>query len=98
MIKGDFVARKKEPTYVVFGSGDEPNKAVIGIRRNDGNGVGVMICEMQNGGKYEYRSKDVSQEDLSGVYAVLWFCKKASLEAMIDCLNELREEMVDDGE
>ena len=43
------MARKKEPTYVVFGAGPKPNKAVAGIKRNDGNGVGVMICEMQNG-------------------------------------------------
>lgn len=90
------MARKKEPTYVVFGAGPKPNKAVVGIKRNDGNGVGVMICEMQNGERYDFRSKDVSQDDLSGVYAVLWFCKKKSLGAMIDCLIELKKEMGDD--
>ena len=91
------MARKKDPVYVVFGSDVEPNKAVVGIKRNDGNGVGVMICEMKNGGRYEFRSTDVKQEDLSGVYAVLWFCKRKSLDAMIDCLEELRREMEDIG-
>ena len=92
------MSRKKDPVYVVFGAGDEPSKAVVGIKRKDSKGVGVAICEMINGGRYDFKSKDVSQEDLSGVYAVLWFCKKESLNAMIDCLSELRRGMVDDGE
>ena len=90
--------KKKEPVYVIFGAGEKPNKAIVGIRRKDSKGAGVAICEMDNDGKYDFGSKDFSQQDLTGVYAVLWFCKKASLEGMIDCLNELREEMVDDGE
>lgn len=91
------MGKKRDPVYIVFGSGDEPNKAIVGIRRNDSRGVGVAICEMKNGGRYDFRSRGVSQEDLSGVYAVLWFCKKESLSAMIDCLSELRKEM-EDGE
>ena len=90
--------KKKEPVYVIFGAGEKPNKAIVGIRRKDSKGAGVVICEMENDGKYDFGSKDLSQRDLTGAYAVLWFCKKKSLEGMISCLNELREEMVDDLE
>jgi len=89
------MARKKDPVYVIFGSDVEPNKAIVGIRRKDSKGVGVAICELDNGGKYEFRDGGVSQDDLKSCYAVLWFCKKKSLDAMIDCLEGLRKEMED---
>ena len=41
--------KKKEPVYVIFGAGEKPNKAIVGIRRKDSKGVGVAICEMLNG-------------------------------------------------
>jgi len=89
----DNVARKKDPPYVIFGAWDQPNKAIVGIRRKDSKGAGVAICEMKNGDKYGFRCNGVSQDDLTGVHAVLWFCKKESLNAMIDCLIGLRDEM-----
>ena len=86
---------KKDPMYIVFGAWDKPTKAIIGITRKDSKGKGVMIAQLKDGAEAEY-GKLNTLPDVDGVYAVLWFCKKKSLEAMIDCLVALKETMVED--
>jgi len=85
--------RKKDPHYVIFGAWDKPDKAIIGIRRNDSKGAGVAICRIKDDARYDFHSTDIKQEDITSVCDVLWFCKKESLDSMIDCLIELREDM-----
>lgn len=85
--------RKRDPHYVIFGAWDKPDKAVIGLRRKDSKGAGVAICRLENDGRYSFHDSDFREEDIKSVCDVLWFCKKESLDSMIDCLIELREDM-----
>ena len=85
--------RKKDPHYVILGAWDKPDKALIGLRRKDSKGVGVAICRLENDGKYSFHDSDIREDDIKIVCEVLWFCKKESLDSMIDCLIELREDM-----
>lgn len=85
--------KKKDPHYVIFGAWPEPDKAIVGIRRNDSKGAGVAICRLKNNGRYDFQSSEIRLEDLKGVCDILWFCKKESLDAMINCLTELRDDM-----
>ena len=86
---------KKDPLYIVFGAWDKPTKALIGITRKDSKGKGIIIGQLKDSVDVEY-GRLYEQPDIEGVYAVLWFCKKKPLDAMIDCLQRLRDTMEDE--
>lgn len=82
---------KQDPVYIVFGSDEHPNKAIVGVKRADGSGGGIEICELSNGDRHIYGQDSTVIDDISGIYAILWFFKKESLDSMIDCLSSLRD-------
>lgn len=82
---------KKDPLTIIFGAWDRPTKGIISLKDGAfGKGGGVAICELSGKLPHEFgRDKNVL-DDIDGVYAYLWFCKKESLDSVIACLSDLR--------
>lgn len=83
---------KKDPLYIVFGAWDKPTKGLIGITQKDHKGKGILIGELKKDADFDFSKADKRMLDsIESVYAVLWFCKKESLDSAIHCLQSLRD-------
>ena len=77
--------------YIVFGAGTKPNKVLVLGKATKGPGKwAISICEARNDGKYTY-GDEVKAEDVEGIYTTLYFCKKESVEVMINALRLIEE-------
>ena len=83
----------REVPYVLFGGQEYPTKTLQAFWWSGIKGAGVSICEIRNDDhKYQYGDA-VSNDDISGRYFNLWFCRKESVDAFINGLVELKKIM-----
>lgn len=86
---------KKPAPYCVFGAYDKADKALIGFKSQLTNGYEVHICQCSK--EHDFRDDSVVQnEDISGEYFTMYFCKRKSLKAMINVLQKLDDMWVDE--
>ncbi len=79
---------KKEPLNIFFGAlKDRCSKAILGYKNKKNNRYELHIYEVN--GNYHTGDKELDMSDITGEYAVLTFCKRESLKAMIKVLQEL---------
>ena len=80
---------KKEPINIMFGAlKDRCSKALLGYKSKEfPNHYELHILEV--GGNYHIGDRELNMADITGEYAVLTFCKRDSLKAMIKVLQEL---------
>lgn len=85
------MSRRKDPHYVVFGAGSEPNKVLMVAKLKNGPGrIALIIAEGRNGGKYSY-GDTVEERDVESIYTALCFCKPESIDVFISTLQLMRE-------
>lgn len=86
---------QKPAPYAVFGAGDKANKALIGFKSQFMSGYEVHICECE--GNHAIGDDGVVQnDDITGEYFTMYFCKRESLRAMIRVLQTLDDMWVDE--
>lgn len=86
---------KKPAPYCVFGAYDKADKALIGFKSQLTNGYEVHICQCSK--EHDFGDDDVVQnEDISGEYFTMYFCKRKSLKAMINVLQKIDDMWVDE--
>ena len=79
---------KKPAPRIMFGVQTEfCNKAIVGGKSTVGNGYELHIYEIE--GYYHTGDGNIRKEDITGEYAILNFCKRSSLQAMIHALQQL---------
>lgn len=85
------MARRNYP--IVLGSGEKPNKVVVGVKAGMGAGYDVMILGMKDGNDYR---KGCNEEELADAldgreYATLRFCTMESLDTFIKLLQNTKK-------
>lgn len=86
------MAKRKDPLMVVFGAWEKPNKVVLCGKRKRGDGISVLICELDDYGKYDF-GEQVPMEDIGGVYAELLFCKMEHFKGFVNALQDSLKRM-----
>lgn len=95
------MSKKKFATRVVFGSGNKADKILIACKdeRFSRKGITVSICQLkdecENYGVINNSNSSIT-EDIDGEYAKLVFCKKQSLRAFIEMLEEAEKMMTEE--
>lgn len=86
---------KKPAPYCVFGAFEKADKALIGFRSQLTSGYELHICQCSK--EHDFGDGGVVQnEDISGEYFTMYFCKRESLRAMIRVLQKLDDMWVDE--
>lgn len=92
---------QKPAPHIVFGAGNKADKAIIGFRSKQVDGYEVHICQCEKEHEFGDNLPNlpeivIQNEDITGEYFTMYFCKRESLRAMIRVLQEIDDKWVDE--